>query len=211
MNLRVDSSTPAHAVDVTQLLHAWQQGDDDAANGFMPELYDTLRQMAATRLRRERGSAAMAATELVNEAMLRLFAAQAPGGAAADTAADPGHRKHYVDRAHFLAVSALYMRSILVDRARTAVARDEPTRMLTLTLAAAQQPASDVDALQLVALDQALRELKAEDLRAARVMELSAFAGMQREEIAHVLSLSVPTVDRDLRFARAWINQALAA
>ncbi len=199
------------AAEITRLLHAWQQGDDQAADAFMVELYDALRQMAAARLRRERKHVAISATELVNEAMLRLFGARAGRQDEGEQtgSGDIRSSRQFANRSHFLAISALYMRSILVDHARAAVASGEPEGMMTLTVAAANYPANDIGARQLVVLDQALRHLKAEDLRASRVMELATFAGMQREEIAEALQLSVPTVDRDLRFARAYLNDAL--
>jgi DNA-directed RNA polymerase specialized sigma24 family protein len=200
------------AAEITQLLHAWQHGDDQAADAFMVELYDVLRQMAAARLRRERKHVAISATELVNEAMLRLFGARAGKLAdekQTDESGPPRAERQFANRSHFLAISALYMRSLLVDHARAAVASGAPEVMMTLTVAAANYPANDIGAKQLVVLDQALRHLKAEDLRASRVMELATFAGMQREEIAEVMELSVPTVDRDLRFARAYLNDAL--
>lgn len=197
------------AVDITTMLMAWQQGDDQAANGFMPALYDDLRKMAAGRLRREPAHVSISATELVNEAMLRLFGAQGrSAGEESDT--HEAERKLYQSRSHFLAVSALYMRSILVDRARSAISSGEPADMATLTVALALPVSGDIGALQLIALDQALQRLKTEDLRACRVVELATFSGMQREEIAAVMALSIPTVDRDLRFARAFLNDALA-
>ena len=198
--------------DVTLWLHAWQAGDDRAADAFMPELYAELRKMAASRLRRESSVLTIDPSDLVNEAMAGLFRAH-HGTDAADTDVADAPLKHgtqYANRAHFLAVSGLYMRSILVDRARAMIASGRPNEMVPLTVSLMAQLPGDSDAVDVLALDEALRHLKDIDLRASRVIELSVFAGMGREDIALATGISVPTVDRDLRFARAYINRALS-
>ncbi|MFT3791839.1 MAG: ECF-type sigma factor [Rudaea sp.] len=180
--------------DITVRLAAWRGGDPAALEPVMPELYDLLRQIAVQRLRGESDSATLDPTDLVHEAMVRLL----------------GAGKAFANRAHFLAVSALYMRSILVDRARAILAGRRPGSHATVTLGAADDLPGDAGAMDVVVLDDALHKLEALDARAARAMELSVFASMQREEIAQALDVSVPTVDRDLRFARAFVNRALA-
>ena len=102
------------------------------------------------------------------------------------------------------------MRGVLVDHARARLAAKRGGGALKITLDAALDSAGDDSALDLLALDQALSSLHEQDRRAAQVMEMTCFAGMRREEIASVIGVSVPTVDRDLRFARAWLNRALA-
>lgn len=180
--------------NITGMLQAWRGGDRAALASAMPSLYDTLRRMAAARLRGEH-DATLSPTGLVHEALLRLL------GGAAD----------FSSRAHFLAVAALHMRAVLVDqaRARLAAKRGGGTVLVTLD-ADADVGNNDDGALDLLALDQALDQLDRQDPRAAQVMEMTCFAGMQREEIASVMGVSVPTIDRDLRFARAWLNRALA-
>jgi RNA polymerase sigma factor (TIGR02999 family) len=180
------------AEDITAHLQAWQNGDRRALDQAMPELYATLRQIAVQRLGREQGVLTLEPTDLVHEALARVLGAES----------EPANRRH------FLALGALYMRSILTDRARAIRAGRRPGAGLTVTLGHAQA-LHDGGALDLLALEDALHSLEAEDARAARVLELNTFSGMQRDEIAELLSLSVPTVDRDLRFARAWINRAL--
>lgn len=179
--------------DITSLLRAWRRGDDRALEPVMPELYASLREIAQQRLRGESSAVTVDATELVHEAMLRVM----------------GTEKEFANRAHFLAVSALYMRSILTDRARAIRAGRQGSRM-TLTIGKAGDLSAPDTCLDLLMLDDALTHLEAEDERSARALELTVFSGMRRDDIATALEISVATVDRDLRFARAWLNRALA-
>ncbi len=179
--------------DITVRLAAWRGGDAAALEPVMPELYGLLRQLAVKRLRGESGSITLDPTDLVHEAMARLFGAD----------------KAFASRTHFLAVSALYMRSILVDRARSILA-ERRRGVATIALGDLGDVPGDAGAMDVVVLDQALRKLEVLEPRAAQAMELSAFGGMRREEIADALRISVPTVDRDLRLARAFVNHALA-
>ena len=109
--MQSDNNTPR---DVTRWLHEWQAGDDRAADAFMPELYAELRKMAASRLRRESSVFTIDASDLVNEAMARLFSAHQRAESDPDEAPDPPQKygTQYANRAHFLAVSGLYMRAI---------------------------------------------------------------------------------------------------
>lgn len=182
------------AGEVTQLLERWRDGDREALDQLIPKLYDTLREMAAQRLRREGDQQTLEPTALVHEALLRLL-----GGDA-----DP------LNRAHFLALSAMHMRSVLVDHARSRLAHKRGGDAVLVTLGEARAMEGGRIELDLLALDQALSHLSREDARVARVVEMSYFAGMERDEIATIIGVSVPTVDRDLRFARAWLNRALS-
>jgi RNA polymerase sigma factor (TIGR02999 family) len=179
--------------NITALLHAWRGGDRAALAAAMPSLYDELRRMAAARLRGE-SDATLNPTGLVHEALLRLL----------------GGNADIVSRSHFLGVAALHMRGVLVDQARSRLAAKRGGGAIKVTLDAASESSGEDNALDLLALDQALNQLDAHDPRAAQVMEMNCFAGMQREEIATAIGVSIPTVDRDLRFARAWLNRALA-
>jgi RNA polymerase sigma factor (TIGR02999 family) len=181
-------------IEITQLLKAWRDGDKIALDPAMPQLYELLRQMAAQRLRGEATSISLDPTDLVHEALARLL----------------GGDKHFANHAHFLALGALYMRSILVDRAREILAGRRGNTAANVTINTVNDIAGDSGAMDVVVLDNVLNQLHEADERAARAMELSCFAGMQREEIASVLEVSIPTVDRDLRFARAWVNRAMA-
>ncbi|MEO8671849.1 MAG: ECF-type sigma factor [Tahibacter sp.] len=182
------------AGEVTELLHAWRGGDRSALERLMPRLYDTLRDMAAVRLRREGPAQTLEPTALVHEALLRLLGA--------DT--------DWQNRAHFLAFAAMHMRSVLVDHARSRLSAKRGGDILMVTLGQAESSEGQRIEIDLLALDQALSLLHHEDERIARVVEMSYFAGMEREEIAAVVGVSVPTIDRDLRFARAWLNRALS-
>jgi RNA polymerase sigma factor (TIGR02999 family) len=180
--------------EVTELLHLWRGGDRSALERLMPRLYDTLRDMAASRLRREGAQQTLEPTALVHEALLRLL----------------GSDTDWQNRAHFLAFAAMHMRSVLVDHARSRMAAKRGGDIVMVTLTQADRAEGSRIELDLLALDQALSQLHVEDERIARVVEMSYFAGMEREEIAAVIGISVPTVDRDLRFARAWLNRALS-
>ena len=182
--------------DITQLLHAWHRGDRDALALAMPRIYDALRRSAAQRLRGERGQT-LDPTALVHEALLRML----------------GNDTDFASRAHFLGVAALHMRSILIDHARSRQAAKRGGGAAHVTLGAAGEDAAHGggNVFDLLALDQALTRLADHDARAARVMEMSCFAGMEQEEIAAAVGVSVPTVARDMRFARAWLNRELAA
>lgn len=184
--------------DVTVLLQAWQQGDHSALEQLNAAIYQQLREMARRRLAAERGPHTLQPTALVHEAYLRMV---------------DGSRD-WRDRAHFFANAALHMRSVLVDHARARLAGKRGGAALRVTLdehSLGSEATDESHETEFLALDSALRDLQREDERTARIIELSYFSGMNREEIAHVLDVSVPTVDRGLRFGRAWLRQSLAA
>lgn len=178
--------------DITMLLHAWGSGDAVAGEQLGALVYQELREMARQRLAGERGDHTLQPTALVNEAYLRLV----QGGVSLN------------DRIHFFATAALHMRSILVDHARARLAGKRGGDQVRVTLAEDLQAPDSGDA-ELLALDVALTALQEADERTARVVELTYFGGLQRDEVAQALSISVPTVDRALRFGRAWLKQAL--
>jgi len=181
------------SAEITLRLKAWQAGDKNALDPAMPELYALLRQFASGRLRAESEMLTLDPTDLVHAALERML----------------GVDKPFANRSHFLAVAALYMRSILVDRARDILSGRKPRSNLTITLSGASEVTGETGAMEVVQLDNTLAQLERIDTRAARAMELSCFGGMTREEIAQALDISVPTVDRDLYFARAFVNRAL--
>ena len=162
----------------------------------MPLVYDELRALAARRLRGEREGHTLQATALVNEAYLRLVGSATP----------------LEGRTHFFALAARMMRRILVDhaRARDAAKRGGGAARVSLTEAEIFGPAGGAsDAVDVLAIHQAPEALEAHDERKARVMELSVFAGLAQREVAEALSISPATVERDLRFARAWLANRL--
>jgi RNA polymerase sigma factor (TIGR02999 family) len=178
---------------ITQLLHRWQQGDMDAREHLFEALYSDLMLIARNRLSQQTNGTLQPAA-LVNESLMRLLGAEAD----------------YKDRAHFVAIAALKMRSVLVDhlRARAADKRGGNAEQLTLSHAD-QVPDEAGIGYDVLALHQALNQLAELEPRAASTIELTYFGGMSRDEIALVLDVSAPTVDRDLRFARAWLNRQL--
>lgn len=179
---------PAPAVNVTGLLLAWNGGDDQALDHLTPLVYDHLHQLARRYLAGERPGHLLQVTALVNEAYVRLV---------------DSHRVDWQNRAHFFAVSAQLMRRILVDfaRARGSLKRGQG-QQTSLDEALAISPQSDPD---LVALDDALQTLAQMDPRKARVVEMKFFGGLKENEIAEVLGVSIDTVQRDWKAAKAWL------
>lgn len=179
--------------DITQLLHDWERGDQDALARLMPVVYRELRKLASGYLRGERTGHTLQPTALIHEAYLRLVDQKLPA---------------WQNRAHFYGVAAQLMRQILVEHARARVAakrggggeRIELEEIVGLPVARA---------VELVALDDALNSLAGFDQRKARVIELRFFGGLTEEETAQALGISVATVRRDLRLAEAWLRREL--
>jgi RNA polymerase sigma factor (TIGR02999 family) len=176
---------------VTDLLHAWRDGDQGAFARLLAQLGAELRRMAASRLRGME-TPSLASGDLLQESLLKLMA-QPPD---------------WQNRAHFFATVSTAMRCVMVDhaRARQADKRGGQWQQVTYTLSAHGEESWVAD---LLTLDQLLNRLQAEDSRAFEVLQLTYFGGLQRDEIAQVLAISVPTVDRELRFARAWLAEQL--
>lgn len=160
----------------------------------MPVVYDELRRLAAGYLRRERPGQTIQATALVHEAYLRLIAEQP---------------HQWNDRTHFLAVAALSMRQILVQRARrrNAAKRGADPERITLDDRLLASPGSSP--VDMLALDEALNRLTALDAQQARIVELRYFGGLTVEEIAETLDISPATVKRHWTLARAWLKREL--
>jgi RNA polymerase sigma factor (TIGR02999 family) len=176
---------------LTVLLRAWQAGDQASLAKLMRQIVGDLQRMASSRLRGAE-TPSLASHDLVQEALLKVM--QSP--------------PEWQNRAHFFATMSLAMRSVLVDhaRARQADKRGGQWQQITYTLSAVGEESIVAD---LLTLDQLLTQLAALDGRAAEVLQMTYFAGMERAEIATVLGVSVPTVDRELRFARAWLSEQL--
>jgi RNA polymerase sigma factor (TIGR02999 family) len=189
-----DPASPDGAArDVTRLLHAWTGGDGSAAERLTELVYAQVRAIAGKHLRQFGQHLTLEPTELAHELFLRLIGA--------DT--------NWQDRRHFYGVVSVAMRRILVDAARARSSEKRGGGGVHVTLSAADEAGSeDSDAL---ALDEALQALRELDDRKCEIVELNYLIGLKREEIADVLEISVPTIDRELRFARAWLKQRLAA
>ena len=178
--------------DISRLLRAWSQGEQDALERLAPIVYDELRSLARRYMRRERPGHSLQTSALVNEAYLRLVDYK---------------RMQWQDRAHFFAVSSQVMRRILVDHARRHnLKRGAGVQHVSLEHAAVVGGDQDID---LVALDHALSELAKFDPRKMRVVEMRFFGGLSVEEAAEVLKVSTVTIKRDWRSARAWLYREL--
>lgn len=178
---------------MSQLLNQWAAGDRGALDSLIPLVYDELRRLAGGYLRNERSDHTLQATSLVHEAFFRLAGQE---------------RVAWQNRVHFFAIAAQAMRRILVDHARhVAVARKvEPESWLPVELAA-DLTAGGAEAL--LDVHRAIERLAELSERQARIVELRFFAGLTVAETAEALELSVPTVVRDWRFARAWLRREL--
>jgi RNA polymerase sigma factor (TIGR02999 family) len=179
---------------VTQLLDAWREGNESARDRVIAVVYDQVRQLAARHLRRQFGPGAVTLqpTELANELFIKLLDSEA----------------NWADRRHFYNAAAVAMRRILVDTARARQSEKRGGQQVHLTLSAAEEMAIESGDAEL--LEEALVALRALDPRKCEIIEMTYLLGLKREDIAIALDVSVPTVDRDLRFARAWLQQQLS-
>lgn len=185
--------TPASTHDVTQLLLAWRNGAAGALEQLTPLVYDELRRLAARYVGRERADHTLQATALVNEAYLQLINQQQVA------------QVDWQSRAHFIGIAARLMRQILVDHARAHAAAKRGAGAAALPLA----EAIAVPAPNVIALDDALRDLAKLDERKSRIIELRYFGGLSMDEIAEVTGLSVATLRRDMRMAEAWLGRQI--
>jgi RNA polymerase sigma factor (TIGR02999 family) len=178
---------------VTQLLTAIDAGDKKAAAELLPLVYDELRRVAARKLVQEKSGQTLDATALVHEAYLRLVG--------------PADGDRWKDRGHFFAAAAEAMRHILVDKARR---KRRPKhggglkRLELHTAVSVTEVGEDV-----LALDEALTRLAADDQEAAAVVQLCYFAGLSVEQAALSLGMSRASAYRHWTFARAWLRQQL--
>lgn len=185
-------------LEITQLLRAWNNGDETALEHLTPLVYQELHRLAHRHLARERGDHSLQTSALVNEAYLRLIDAQ---------------QVDWQNRAHFFGVAARLMRQILVDFARQ---RDSQKRGGALSIVGlADTPHEGLDLAttrsgELIALDEALKVLATLDQRQSQIVEFRFFGGLSEAEIAAVLNISERTVRSDWRIARAWLQRELS-
>jgi len=184
--------------EATRVILAAASGDRDAAEALLPMLYSELRRLAEARLARLPAGQTLQATALVHEAFLRLVGEEDPG---------------WDGRAHFFGAAARAMREILVDQARRKgrlkhggghrrVALEDAVPTLSQ-----EEEATITD--EIVSLDAALRRMEEEYPRAAEVVMYRYFAGLDSEQTASILGVSARTVEREWRFARAWLRRAI--
>jgi RNA polymerase sigma factor (TIGR02999 family) len=178
---------------VTKLLEQWNNGDREALDKLMPLIYEELRKMAKRYMSQQNPGHTLQTTALIHEAYMRMVKQK---------------EKHFENRAHFFGVAAQAMRHILVDYARTrhTAKRGGGARPISLEEAALVTPER---AGELVAFDEALKELARLSERQGRVVELRYFGGLSVEETATVLKVSPDTVMRDWSMAKTWLHRAL--
>jgi RNA polymerase sigma factor (TIGR02999 family) len=185
---------------VTQLLIKWNEGDEEALARLTPLVYEELRRQAAAYLRQQRPGHTLQPTALVHEAYLQLFDMRGID---------------WQSRAHFVHAAAQAMRRILVDHARRHGARKRGGGAFRVPLSRAERVAeAPQDEVDLVELDEALREFAGRFPRQAKAVELHYFGGLSVKEIPSVLrdggaEVSLTSVERDLRFARAWLHRRM--
>lgn len=183
----------ASSIEVTQLLAAWRDGDRSALDKLLPLVQDELHRLAHRYMSREREDHTLQTTALVNEAYLKLIDQKVV---------------HWQNRAHFFGIAAQIMRRILIDHARKHLG---PRRGGGNTISLEEVAiVSNERAAELVALDDALRSLSEVDERKGRVVELRYFGGLSVEESAEVLGVSVDTITRDWRRAKAFLRRELS-
>jgi RNA polymerase sigma factor (TIGR02999 family) len=180
--------------DVTRILSAIERGDPREAEKLLPLVYEDLRELAARRLSQENPGQTLEATALVHEAYLRLVGTDNP--------------PRWDSRAHFFAAAAEAMRRILVEKARRRKSTKHGGRLSRVDLEAAsslaEEPGED-----LVALDEALNKLAAEDPAKAELVKLRFFAGLTMPEIGRAMNISLATAERYWTYARTWLYAEL--
>jgi RNA polymerase sigma factor (TIGR02999 family) len=180
------SSPPS---ELTQLLRRWQAGEGQALNQLIPLVYERLRDLAHQRLGAEAGRYSLETTGLVHEAYLRLM---------------DGTGASVEDRNHFLALASRVMRHVLVDHARARKAAKRGGGAAPLEMEE-WMGISESDVHRVADLDEALTRLETMDERQSRILEQRYFGGLSLEETASALGVSLATVKRELRSARAWL------
>jgi RNA polymerase sigma-70 factor (ECF subfamily) len=198
--------TPPETLAITELLHAWGAGDAGASEELARFVYAELRRQARRALRREGEGHTLQPTALVHEAWLRL---------------DDQHGADWESRTQFFAVAAQMMRRVLVDHARTRRALKRGGAPVQVTLGEVDVAGTvpngtrgveaALDAIDLLALDDALARLAALDPQKARLVELRYFAGLSIPEAAAALGISAATVGREWAVARLWLRRELEA
>ena len=175
--------------EVTNLLAAWGNGDQNALNELMPLVYNELHRMARRAWTRQQEGNTLQPTALINEAFLKLAGAE---------------NASFQNRCHFLAVACTAMRQILVNHAKTRQTEKRGSGGRALSVDDVQLAVHE-EAAEVVALHEALTRLHGLDPRKSQVVEMRYFGGLSIEETAEALGVSVITVNRDWRLARTWL------
>jgi RNA polymerase sigma factor (TIGR02999 family) len=181
--------------EITQMLIELTGGNQDVVNQILPHIYDELRRLAGSYLRRERADHTLQPTALVHEAYMKLIDQK---------------QVHWQNRAHFFGIAAQVMRRILMDHARKHTAEKRGGDADKLPLEEEILVVSHEKSADLIALDDALQTLAEFDEQKAKIVELRYFGGLSIEETAEVMGVSVPTINRQWRMAKAWLHAELA-
>lgn len=184
---------PLDKNQITQILHEVSQGNRTKINLLIPLVYDELHKAAEKQLFNDRMKYTLNATALAHEAYIKMVNQDSV---------------RWNDRSHFFALSAQAMRRILIDYARSKKALKRGAEKITLTFNE-EQVVQEVQADELLALHEALDRLSTLNNRQGQVIEYWFFGGLTHKEIADVLGVSVPSVRRDWRLARAWLSREL--
>ncbi|MDH4110061.1 MAG: ECF-type sigma factor [Gammaproteobacteria bacterium] len=182
----------ASNAEITGLLNQWSHGDADAGNLLAPLVYDELHRIAQRLFRSERKARTLQPTALVHECYVKLI----------------GVDVSWQDRAHFFSLAARMMRRLLVNHANARGAAKRGGGAIRVTLDESRAPEDDAGT-DLLALDEALTKLAEIDKRKADLIQLQYFGGLTFREMEEVTGLSSSTLDRELRFARAWMKSQL--
>src|SRR5262245_36518350 len=180
--------------DVTRILTAIEHGDSHAAEQLLPLVYDELRRLAAERMAQERPGQTLQATALVHEAYVRLV--------------DADKAQQWNSRGHFFAAAAEAMRRILIERARHKRSIKAGGELRRRELADLEPSVMGPD-IDILALNEALEKLEAEDKRRADLVKLRFFAGLTIEQAARSLGISTTTAENDWAYARCWLRVAM--
>lgn len=181
---------------ITQLLHAWQEGDEYALDQLIPLVYQELHVIARCRIREERQGHTLQPTSLINEFYLRYA---------------PEKHQAFYSRAHFFGIAANIMRQVLIDHARKKNAAYRGGDVQKESFDEMQIPGETgrLENIELLALDQALSHLEEMDKEQARIVEMRFFAGLTFAEIATILDVTERTIMRKWATARVWLLKAL--
>jgi RNA polymerase sigma-70 factor (ECF subfamily) len=177
------------SANVTRLLRAASSGERRDVDALLAAIYDDLRRLAAHQMSSERAGHTLNPTALANEAYIRLVDQRSTD---------------WRDRLHFFAVAATVIRRILIDHARARDAAKRGGKLVRVPLEDMELTAAGID-LDVLAIDEALRELAEIDPRQAQIVELRFYGGLSNDEVAEYLSVSTRSVDRDWACAKAWL------
>jgi RNA polymerase sigma factor (TIGR02999 family) len=188
------------SIEITELLNAWRAGDAVARERVSSLVYARLKALAVQRFARESSGHTLQPTALLHEALLRLWGSEVTPR----------------DRQHLFALASMHMRSILLDHARARLAQKRGGDAVKVLVGSLDEVAAERSghsgaqaAIDFLALEQAIVQLELDDPRTAQMLCLHYFGGLEQGEIAEQLALSLTTVERGLRFARAWLKQTL--